>query len=199
MKTALLIVALIVVTMRPASACETCVRNSVVAAACELSMVATHVPGDDNTFTRSKEASKAIPFKVIGALWVDPKVWKTSTEPVVEGADLELDHHTGNAKLFGMSMKEFAPLELVLNGFIEGARENGPDIKLVKRDDRVVNGAKVLCAEVQQTMGEIPVTMFVYFYTGAHGSIQLVSTVASEIFPELRGDIEKAMNGLVVK
>lgn len=180
-------------------ACETCVRRSVIAAARELSLVATNVPADTPTYTRSKQASQSVPFKVVGTLWVDPKVWQTSKEPVVDGSDLELDHVSGNAKVFGMSMKEFAPLNMVLDGFLEGAKENGPDVKLIHREERVVNGSKVLCAEVQQTMGEIPVTMFVYFYTGAYGSIQLVATVASEIFTELRPDIETAMNGLVIK
>jgi hypothetical protein len=135
--------------------------------------------------------------KVDLGIWIDSKKWSFAKAKEGEAAEYEFDFKKGD--LYGMLITEKIeiPLELLPTVAVENAKEVAPDVKIIKKEYRTVNSIKVLMMHLEGTTQGIKFSYYGYYYSGASGTVQLVTYTARNLLTSMLPEIEMLINGLV--
>jgi hypothetical protein len=162
------------------------------------SLTAEEIPTNNTVFTKNKNATFLLKSKRINTgYWLDPKTWKFTSPADGDVSEFELDHINGS--LYGMILTEHLniPLESLGNIAIQNAREAAPDITVLQKEYRNVNGIKVLMLRMTGTIQDIRFSYFGYYYSTPEGATQFL-VYSSEAFMEQNlAEVELLLNGLV--
>ncbi len=153
---------------------------------------------NNREFTKLKNATFLLKSKKnnIG-LWIDPKKWKFKKAVSNEAAEYELS--LKGKDLYGMIITERIeiPMESLVKIAIQNAQNVAPDIQVVNKEYRMVNGNKVIQIQMKGTMQGIKVVYYGYYFSNSKGSTQIVTYTSQGLFKSLLNEIEDFLNGLV--
>jgi hypothetical protein len=130
-------------------------------------------------------------------VWINPKKWRFSkSDP---NSPSEYKFQLKDSDLYGMLIAEktLIPLESLTEIAFQNAYDAAPDIKIVKKEYRNVNGLKVIMMQMKGTIKGIKFIYYGYYYSGKDGSFQFLTYTSQNLFSEYKASMEKLLNGLV--
>jgi hypothetical protein len=130
--------------------------------------------------------------------YLDPKKWTFKKGEDTEAAEYEINDTTDG--LYGMMITEKLdlPLESLANIALDNARDAAPDVRIIKKEYRYVNGLKVLMMRMTGTIQNIKFSYYGYYYSTSGGATQFLVYSSEEIVDQHIADIEDLLNGFVV-
>ncbi len=131
------------------------------------------------------------------ALYYDPGKWRVQNEE--QSGRSKLEHVAGDGYAMVLAERLGMSIDVLKNIALQNAKAAAPDAKIVAEEPRKVNGADLLMLQIEGTVSGIPFTYLGYYYSGEHGSIQVLTYTGQNLFAEFRGDFEELLNGFVVK
>ncbi|WP_019027753.1 hypothetical protein [Colwellia piezophila] len=154
-----------------------------------------------NPLTFSKHSDSKFMLKSAktnAAFWINPKKWTFKKNK--NGHDsAEYTLNVKGSDLYGMVISE--QLEIKLEDLVDLAFSNAkgaaPDIKIVKKEYRMVNDQKVIYMEMEGTIQSIKFTYLGYYFSDSSGSTQYLTYTGTNLVKKYRNDIDNFLNGLV--
>jgi hypothetical protein len=110
----------------------------------------------------------------------------------------QLNHREGDGYALIIAERLEIPMASLKNIVLENARTAAPDARIVRQEQRRVNGADITCMEIAGTTQGIKFRYFGYYYAGKAGTIQVITYTGENLFPEYRSDFEELLNGFMV-
>jgi len=156
------------------------------------------IPENKKKFKKSSTASFLVKSNIVNVgVWIDPKKWTFSKG--TDKDDYEFEFERRGEDLYGMLIAEKVqiPLSTLVDIALENARSVSPDIHIVKKEYRNVNGVKVLMMQMAGTIQGVKFTYYGYYYSNSHGTIQLLMFTGSSLFDIYKDEIEEFLNGFV--
>lgn len=152
-------------------------------------------------FTKPSNATKMIiGGKGIYEVWYDPSVWnKVASSKYNKDAEIALEMSNKLAYAVVIYEKIEIPLEPLLDIAIENARPSAPDIRVVKKEYRMVNGTKVAFMQMEGTIDGVKATYYSYYYSNTSGTWQFHTVTMTNMFKQFKKAMEDVLNGLVIK
>lgn len=129
------------------------------------------------------------------AIWIDPKKW--SFTKAGSNEDAEYEFQLKDEDLYGMIISEGIKIgiESLTELALENAQDSSPNMKITKREYRIVNGEKVIYMEMQGTVKGGDFTFFGYYFSNEHGSTQFLIYTATNLIEKYRNEIDTFLNG----
>ena len=129
--------------------------------------------------------------------YLDPKKWTFKKADESEAAEYEINNM--NLGLYGMMISEKLdlPLESLANIALDNARDAAPDVKVMEKQYRTVNGLKVLMMRMTGTIQNIKFSYYGYYYSTPKGATQFLVYSSEDIVDQNIAEIEELLNGLV--
>lgn len=148
------------------------------------------------TRTKPGSATATTPILKMGSLSYDPAKWIPKQGQTA--GRLTLAHTSGDG--YALVIAERIPMEedALVNMALTNAQNAAPDAHFVADEKRVVNGIPLRCLQIAGTIQGISFRYFGYYYTGAAGTIQLITYTSSNLFEEYQPDFEDLLDGLVL-
>lgn len=147
---------------------------------------------DDATFQLKSTVNNA-------TIYINPKKWSFAKSKRGNAVEYELQMTDSDLRAMLVTERIEVPLENLAQLALENARKVSPDIYFVTREYRIVNGKKVIMAQMNGTVSGIKFTYLGYYYSDEKGSTQIVTYTSQNLFPEYREEAEKFLNGLLPK
>ncbi|MFZ1677448.1 MAG: hypothetical protein WBP41_09250 [Saprospiraceae bacterium] len=150
-------------------------------------------------YARSDKSSFLLKSTRLGiGCYLDPKKWSFKKGEETEAAEYEINDIANG--LYGMMITEKLdlPLESLANIALDNARDAAPDVKIIKKEYRYVNGLKVLMMRMTGTIQDIKFSYYGYYYSTSGGATQFLVYSSEEIVDQHISDIEDLLNGFVV-
>ena len=126
------------------------------------------------------------------AIAFDQSKWKDGES--VEGR-YSLNHASGSAFAFIIAEPLVVSLDALPDIALSHARAEDPAAKVVLREKRVVNGVEVWCLKIMFTAKTIPFTYYGYYFSGAAGTVQIVTCTRQNLRDDYQKDFEEFLNG----
>lgn len=133
-------------------------------------------------------------------VWYDQKKWKRLLPANLNpDADIALQFTQGD--IYGMVIFEEIeiPIENLAQIALDNAVNAAPDIKMVEKEYRVVNGDTIIATRMEGTTQGMKLSYYSYFLTNENGSIQFHVFTGQKLFDKYKEDIENLLNGLIAK
>lgn len=150
------------------------------------------------TFSKPKNSTFLLKSKKNrSAFWINTAKWLF--KPSVKNTDAEYSLQLKGKDLHGLVITEEVEIamESLLDIALENARSAGPDIQITKQEYRIVNGKKVLYAEMSGAIQGMKLTYLGYYYSDASGTTQFLAYTATNLVPKYRTEIDDLLNGFV--
>lgn len=150
-------------------------------------------------FTKPATATKEIKGKRANySVWIDPAKWAVMKTPLSEDAELSFSHNNGDAYAIVIAERAIIPTEGLANIVLQNAQSAAPNAKIIKSEDRIVNGKKVKFVAITGTIQEINFVYNYYLYSDSNGTMQVLCFTTDNLFEEYQGDFNDFLNGFVV-
>lgn len=103
--------------------------------------------------------------------------------------------------LYGMVISEEIQIgvEQLASIAFDNAKLAGPDIEVIKKEYRMVNGNKVIYMEMEGTIQSIKVRYLGYYFSNASGSTQYLIYTGSNLVEKYKEDIAQFLNGFSIQ
>lgn len=134
------------------------------------------------------------------AFWINVKKWSFSkTAKDTEAAEYEFQ--LKGKDLYGMAITEEIeiPIQSLPDVALSNAQEVAPDIKILKKEYRIVNGKKVIYMEMGGTVQGMKITYLGHYYSDAYGTTQFLVYTAPNLVGKYKPEIDRFLNGLVTQ
>ena len=154
----------------------------------------------ENKSTFKKNSTLTFLIKSVrnnSAIWINPQKWTFKKSNNADEAS-EYEFERKNMDLYAISITEriTVDLENLTQIAFQNAKTAAPDVKIIKREYRIVNGIKVMYMEMDGTIQGIKFSYFGYYYSDKSGSIQLLAYTGSNLAEKYKIEIENFLNGL---
>jgi len=149
-------------------------------------------------FKKDKDATFLLKSNNIDVgFWLDPSVWSFQKE--IETPDIEFELELKDGDLYAMIITEEVemPLDVLGDIAVENARDAAPDVEVMEREYRTVNGHQVLLQKINGTMQGIKFSYYGYYYSSEKGSVQFVTFTSQNLLDKYMDECETLLNGLV--
>ena len=149
-------------------------------------------------FTRGEDATFLLKSTVIPAgIWLDPKKWTFQKNTGDTDEEYELKLKEGD--VFAIIITEEVELspDALRKIVVSNAREAGSNFHILKEEDRMVNGRKVLMLNMTATIQGIKVFYFGYYVSDPSGTVQFVTYTTQNLADKYYSTMEELLNGLV--
>lgn len=133
------------------------------------------------------------------AYWIDPKRWNFFKPK--NNSDAEYEFQMKGEDLYGIVITEAAhiPLESLTRIALENAKNIAPNMSVLKKEYRQVNGNEVIYMEMSGNMQGIDFTYFGYYHSDQNGATQFIAYTANNLIDKYRENIAKFLNGFVLQ
>lgn len=127
---------------------------------------------------------------------INSKNWKFKKNE--KGHDsAEYTFELKNGDLYGMAITE--EVEIGIEDLTQIAFDNAmaaaPDIQIVKKEYRIVNGEKLIYMEMVGTIQSIQFQYLGYYHSNEHGSTQFLTYTGKSLVGKYQQDIDNFLNG----
>jgi hypothetical protein len=150
------------------------------------------------SYRKAGTATSSVDLLKGASLAYDPTKWTLLPSDKL-GGRRQLNHREGDGYALIFAERLQMPMATLKNIVLQNARTAAPDAKVVREEQRTVNGVSVTCMELAGTTHGIPFRYFGYYYAGKAGTIQVITYTGESLFPEYRDDFEELLNGFTVQ
>jgi 5-hydroxyisourate hydrolase-like protein (transthyretin family) len=158
----------------------------------------TTIPVNKTVFKKNEKATFQLKSKNTNAkFWINPKEWKfKKNDNGHDSAEYTFNFKKGD--LYGMAITEQIEIKVeeLVNIAFENAKNAAPDIKVIKKEYRNVNGNQVIYMEMEGTIQSIKFRYLGYYVSNSSGSIQFLAYTGSNLVKNYKTQIEDFLNGL---
>lgn len=150
-----------------------------------------------NTFKKSNNSNFILKStKTNSSFAIDPKKWKFEKSEDIT----EYTFQFKNSDLYGMVISEQVEIKVeeLVKIAVDNAKGVAPDIKVVKKEYRVLNGNKVIYMEMIGTIQSIKFKYFGYYFSNSSGSTQYLVYTGANLEKKYKADISIFLNGFSV-
>ena len=152
---------------------------------------------NDKPFTKEKKSSFLVKSsKTNIGVWINPKNWSFSKANPDSPSEFKFSHK--NLDVYGMLIIE--KTEITVEALIDIAYGNAldaaPDIKIVEKEYRTVNGLEVIMMKMKGTIQGLKIIYYGYYYSNADGAFQFLTYTSQNVFNEYENDMLNFLNGL---
>lgn len=158
------------------------------------------IPINPNTFNKHKKSNFALKStKNNSSFSINSKKWKfKKNKNGQEAAEYTFELKDGD--LYGMAISEEIEMdvETLANVAFDNAKGVAPDIKIVKKEYRIVNGNKVIYMEMAGTIQSMKIKYFGYYYSNSSGSTQYLAYTSTNLEGKYLKNINNFLNGFSV-
>ncbi len=137
--------------------------------------------------------------KVDVAFKLNPKKWSFSKNEQGEAAEYNFKLKAEDLYAMAITEQLEIAIEALANIAVENARDAAPDIRVTKKEYRMVNGLKMIYMEMEGTIQQVKFTYLGYYYSDASGSVQYLAYTGTNLVNQYREEISRLLNGLVVQ
>jgi len=131
-----------------------------------------------------------------GRLRLDRSAWLE--EPSQEPGIQQFRNRTNDLWLRVIAERIEVPLDNLSDIVLKNIRETMPDVKVLKKAVRTVNGVRVLMLEFEGTSDGVPVSFLGHYYSGKAGTIHVIGWTGKNLMPEYRSNIENVVATLAL-
>jgi len=152
---------------------------------------------NDKPFAKEKTSSFLVKSsKTNIGVWINPKDWGFSKAKTDSPSEFNFSHK--NLDVYGMLIAEKTEVavEALSDIAYENALEAAPDIKIVEKEYRKVNGLEVIMMKMKGTIQGVKFIYFGYYYSNAEGAFQFLTYTSQNVFNEYKNDMLNLLNGL---
>ena len=152
---------------------------------------------NDKPFTKEKKSSFLVKSsKTNIGVWINPKDWGFSKSKTDSPSEFNFNHK--QLDVYGMLIAEKTEVtvEALTDIAYENALEAAPDIKIVEKEYRTVNGLEVIMMKMKGTIQGIKLIYFGYYFSNAQGAFQFLTYTSQNVFNEYKNDMLHLLNGL---
>ena len=152
---------------------------------------------NDKPFTKEKKSSFLVKSsKTNIGVWINPKDWGFSKSKTDSPSEFNFNHK--QLDVYGMLIAEKTEVtvEALADIAYENALEAAPDIKIVEKEYRTVNGLEVIMMKMKGTIQGIKFIYFGYYFSNAQGAFQFLTYTSQNVFNEYKNDMLHLLNGL---
>ena len=152
---------------------------------------------NDKPFTKEKKSSFLVKSsKTNIGVWINPKDWGFSKSKTDSPSEFNFNHK--QLDVYGMLIAEKTEVtvEALTDIAYENALEAAPDIKIVEKEYRTVNGLEVIMMKMNGTIQGIKFIYFGYYFSNAQGAFQFLTYTSQNVFNEYKNDMLHLLNGL---
>ena len=156
-----------------------------------------------NPLTFSKHSDSRFKLKSTknnAAFWINPKKWSfKKNENGHESAEYTFEFK--GSDLYGMVVTEQIEIKLeeLVNIAIDNAKDVAPNMKIVKKEYRMVNNHKVIYMEMEGTVQSIKFTYLGYYFSDSSGTTQYLTYTGTNLVEKYRKNIDNFLNGFTNK
>lgn len=155
---------------------------------------------NDGNFSVPSTANFTLKSTVSSATFtINSKKWKFNKNDPNNG-DAEYSFQVKNGDLYALAITE--QVEIDLESLAEIAFENAkgaaPDMRVIKKEYRTVNGQKVIYMEMVGTIQSIKFQYLGYYHSNQYGSTQYLTYTGQNLVPQYRSEIDDFLNGFSV-
>lgn len=151
---------------------------------------------NNKLFTKDENSSFLVKSsKTNVGVWINPKDWSFSKAKTDSPSEFKFDHK--ELDVYGMLIAEKTEIdvELLTNIAYENALEAAPDVKIVQKEYRTVNGLEVVMMKMSGTIQGVKFIYFGYYYSSAEGAFQFLTYTSQNLFDEYENDMLNLLNG----
>lgn len=130
------------------------------------------------------------------SFYFDPSKWRKGPE---DANRQMFEIKSGDGYALIISERLNLPLENISQMALKNAQNWDPRAKIDWQELRTVNGSKVIEVQMSVTLQGAKFTYLNYYFSGKEGIIQIMTYCASNLYNELRPELEIMLNGFVEK
>lgn len=159
------------------------------------------IPIDENPaeFFKPSDASFKVSSKRVGVgVWINPKLWEFTKSATNEDAEFQFGRRNEDCYAMLITERIEIPLSTLMDIAVTNARAVAPDIKVVKKEYRNVNGVRLLYMQMNGTTQGIKFSYMGYYYSSAEGTIQLVAYTSQDLLGKYKNMMEELLNGFAL-
>lgn len=149
-------------------------------------------------FTKSENATFLLKSKINNsAFFINPKKWSVNKM----SGDKEYTFELKNKDLYAMVITEEIEVSieaLAIAGY-NNAKTVAPDIQVLQKEYRIVNGNKLIYMEMVGTITGIKAIYVGYYFSNSSGSTQFVTYTGASLINKYKPEMIEFLNGLVVQ
>jgi hypothetical protein len=133
-------------------------------------------------------------------VWINPAKWSYSKTKESTTVPSEYSFSLKGEDAYGMIIPERIeiPLDELSNIAFLNAKNNAPDVEIVKKEVRKINGINVIFMQMEGTMKGIKFVYLAYYYSFENGSIQFVVYTSKSLLERYKSSMTELLNGLVI-
>ena len=158
----------------------------------------TDTSTDSSTVETSSDLTVVKGADVNYSLSYDPAEW-TFTKST-DGSASEYDFENENGSVFGQVIAEELELDMATleETVLANAQAADPKAEITKSEDRMVNGKNVRVLEMKATIEGLDFVYYGYYYTGAEGTLQVMTWTTSNLSDKYRADADVVLGTLKI-
>lgn len=150
------------------------------------------------TFNKSANANFSLKSaKVNLSIFFNSKKWAVEKGKPGESGEFNFKLIGEDADAKFISERIDIPLNNLVQIAIKNANKVASDVKVIKKEYRIVNGIKVLFMQINLTTNGMKFSYLGYYYTADKGSLQFVSFTPQELLIGYRNSMEELLSGIV--
>jgi len=153
---------------------------------------------NDKPFAKDKASTFLVKSgKTNVGIWLDPKEWTFSKGDPNSPSEFKFGQKNKDKDIYGMLITEKTaiPVESLIDIAIDNASKAAPDIRLIEREYRMVNGLEIVMMKMGGTIQGIKFIYYGYYYSNAKGAYQFLTYTSEQLFKEYETDMEMLLNG----
>lgn len=150
-----------------------------------------------NEFKKDEQASFLVKSqKTKIGIWINAKKWTFKKGEGDDVSEYEFERKGEDIYALLVSEKLEIPIEGLADIAYQNAKSAAPDIRIEKKEYRMVNDKKILMMQMSGSMSGMKITYFGYYYSNDSGTVQLLTYTGSKLFNDYLSEIELFLNGL---
>lgn len=129
-------------------------------------------------------------------IWINPKEW-TFSKPG-DSSPKEFSFENKGKDLYGLLLTEKIkiPIETLIKVAYNNAIEAAPDLKIIEKESRNVNGLDVIMMKMSGTIQGITFIYYGYYFTNTKGSYQFLTYTSNDLFEVYETEMVRLLNGI---
>lgn len=152
---------------------------------------------DPPRFARSALQNKQLPgLSAKYDFYYDPAQWSLMEQNLEPASEYEFEHSSGLVRALVMAHPGSTDINALEQRVLANIRKADDKAFVLYKEDRLVNGARVLCLQISAMIQESPVVFFTYLYQGKGYGVQAAVYAVESVFNSMYGDLEMFLNGL---
>jgi hypothetical protein len=132
------------------------------------------------------------------SIWIDENTWKISETKFNPSAEFCFTHAGGDAYAMIIDEETQMPLDALKQAAFENAKKAAPDAQIIFAEKKFIHDNEVLYMKMTGTVQSTPFTYLGYYYSGAAGTIQLITYAKRDLFDKFESDLIEFLNGFDV-